>query len=107
MSSCQQSVIVGLLHDEPHAIHCLELLDFCLFATDGCSEVPFPQILKHRETKRWLSGERWLEAEDVLALKPTICKWRALMERTEVVESVSAAASHVHICKHFPICINC
>lgn len=63
MSSCQQSVIVGLLHDEPHVVHCLELLYFSLFVTDGRSEVPFPQILKHRETERWLCSERWLEAE--------------------------------------------
>lgn len=50
MSCRQKGVVVGLLHVEPHAVHCLELADVGLLGADDCSEVPCPQVLKRRGT---------------------------------------------------------
>lgn len=49
--SCQQqSGISTLLHVEPQAVHRLELGDLGLLVAHGCSEEPFPQILKRKHS---------------------------------------------------------
>lgn len=53
MSCQQQRAIATSLHIEPKAVQRLELCNLGLIATDGCSEVPFPEVLRGRDRRQW------------------------------------------------------